>query len=115
LPAEEKTDLVWAPASVAVMYPDGFATRIVREGPATAGPKVAAKIGQTRLIDPDLAWTKVDPAPKSGECAKPRRSRLRIALAQSAVRKREITPVNKQEVVGVRRATNTAVLITSAE
>jgi len=35
--AEEKTDLVWAPASVAVMYPDGFATRIVPEGPATAG------------------------------------------------------------------------------
>ena len=35
--AEEKTDLVWAPANVAVMYPDGFATRIVPEGPATAG------------------------------------------------------------------------------
>src|SRR5882672_8469852 len=35
--AEEKTDLVWAAASVAVMYPDGFATRIVPEGPAAAG------------------------------------------------------------------------------
>ena len=35
--AEEKADLVWAPANVAVMYPDGFATRIVPEGPATAG------------------------------------------------------------------------------
>src|SRR4051794_31094763 len=30
---QEKTDLVWAPANVAVMYPDGFATRIVPEGP----------------------------------------------------------------------------------
>src|SRR6185295_1307368 len=35
--AEEKADLVWAPANVAVMYPDGFATRIVPEGAATAG------------------------------------------------------------------------------
>jgi pantoate--beta-alanine ligase len=35
--AQEKTDLVWAPANVAVMYPEGFATRIVPEGPATAG------------------------------------------------------------------------------
>lgn len=35
--AEEKVDLVWAPATVAVMYPDGFATRIVPEGLATAG------------------------------------------------------------------------------
>jgi pantoate--beta-alanine ligase len=34
---EEKADLVWAPKSVAVMYPEGFATRIVPEGPATAG------------------------------------------------------------------------------
>ena len=35
--AEEKADLIWAPANVAVMYPEGFATRIVPEGPATAG------------------------------------------------------------------------------
>jgi pantoate--beta-alanine ligase len=35
--AEEKADLVWAPQSVGVMYPDGFATRIVPEGPARAG------------------------------------------------------------------------------
>jgi pantoate--beta-alanine ligase len=35
--ADEMADLVWAPANVAVMYPDGFATRIVPEGPATAG------------------------------------------------------------------------------
>src|SRR5712671_3417052 len=27
--AREKADLVWAPQSVAVMYPEGFATRIV--------------------------------------------------------------------------------------
>jgi pantoate--beta-alanine ligase len=32
----EKVDLVWAP-SVEVMYPQGFATRIVPDGPATAG------------------------------------------------------------------------------
>jgi pantoate--beta-alanine ligase len=35
--AEQKVELVWAPATVAVMYPEGFATRIVPEGPATAG------------------------------------------------------------------------------
>jgi pantoate--beta-alanine ligase len=35
--AEEKVELVWAPASVEVMYPEGFATRIVPAGPATAG------------------------------------------------------------------------------
>lgn len=35
--AEEKADLVWAPANVAVMYPDGFAMRVVPEGPATVG------------------------------------------------------------------------------
>jgi pantoate--beta-alanine ligase len=31
-----KTDLVWAP-DAKTMYPDGFATRVVPEGPATAG------------------------------------------------------------------------------
>ena len=35
--AEEKADLVWAPANVAVMYPEGFARRIMPEGPAVAG------------------------------------------------------------------------------
>jgi pantoate--beta-alanine ligase len=35
--AEEKADLVWAPENVAAMYPQGFATRIVPEGAATAG------------------------------------------------------------------------------
>jgi pantoate--beta-alanine ligase len=34
--AELSVDLVWAP-TVAVMYPDGFATRIAPEGPATVG------------------------------------------------------------------------------
>jgi pantoate--beta-alanine ligase len=34
--AAEDVDLVWNP-DVRVMYPDGFATRIVPEGPATAG------------------------------------------------------------------------------
>jgi pantoate--beta-alanine ligase len=34
--ARENVDLVWAP-SVGVMYPDGFATRVVPEGPAKAG------------------------------------------------------------------------------
>ncbi|WP_108517900.1 pantoate--beta-alanine ligase [Bradyrhizobium algeriense] len=32
----EKVDLIWSP-DVKAMYPDGFATRIVPEGPATAG------------------------------------------------------------------------------
>jgi pantoate--beta-alanine ligase len=32
----EKVDLIWHPA-VNTMYPDGFATRILTEGPATAG------------------------------------------------------------------------------
>jgi pantoate--beta-alanine ligase len=35
--AEEKADLVWAPENVSVMYPEGFATRVVPEGPASAG------------------------------------------------------------------------------
>jgi pantoate--beta-alanine ligase len=34
---EEKADLVWAPAAVAVMYPEGFTTRVVPAGPAAAG------------------------------------------------------------------------------
>jgi pantoate--beta-alanine ligase len=34
--SEQAVDAVWAP-SVEVMYPDGFATRIVPAGPATAG------------------------------------------------------------------------------
>jgi pantoate--beta-alanine ligase len=34
--ARERVDLIWAPP-VEVMYPDGFATRIVPEGAATAG------------------------------------------------------------------------------
>ena len=35
--AEAQADLVWAPKSVGVMYGQGFATRIVPEGPAVAG------------------------------------------------------------------------------
>jgi pantoate--beta-alanine ligase len=34
--AKRQVDLVWAPAAQ-TMYPDGFATRVVPEGPATAG------------------------------------------------------------------------------
>ena len=34
--AAEKVDLIWNP-DLKTMYPDGFATRIVPEGPATAG------------------------------------------------------------------------------
>lgn len=34
--AAEKVDVVWHPG-IAAMYPDGFATRIVPEGPAVAG------------------------------------------------------------------------------
>jgi pantoate--beta-alanine ligase len=34
--AAEKVDMIWHP-DVKTMYPDGFATRIVPEGPATAG------------------------------------------------------------------------------
>jgi pantoate--beta-alanine ligase len=34
--AAEKVDLIWKP-DVETMYPDGFATRILTEGPATAG------------------------------------------------------------------------------
>jgi pantoate--beta-alanine ligase len=34
--AEEQADLVWAPQSVGVMYPEGFSTRIVPEGAAVA-------------------------------------------------------------------------------
>ncbi|HET8919306.1 MAG TPA: pantoate--beta-alanine ligase [Xanthobacteraceae bacterium] len=34
--AKRQVDLVWAP-SVRTMYPDGFATRVIPEGPATVG------------------------------------------------------------------------------
>src|SRR5438034_2523398 len=34
--AAEEVDLLWSP-QVKTMYPDGFATRILTEGPATAG------------------------------------------------------------------------------
>jgi pantoate--beta-alanine ligase len=35
--AREKADLVWAPANVGVMYPEGFATEVLPGGAATAG------------------------------------------------------------------------------
>lgn len=41
--ALEKVDLVWAPANVAVMYPDGFATRVVPGGPAIVGLEDASR------------------------------------------------------------------------
>ena len=44
--AAEGVDLIWNP-DVKTMYPDGFATRIVPEGPATAGPS-----GTTRVAKP---------------------------------------------------------------
>jgi pantoate--beta-alanine ligase len=40
---DENADLVWAPASVAVMYPQGFATRVVPAGPAKAGLEDAVR------------------------------------------------------------------------
>jgi pantoate--beta-alanine ligase len=40
--AERRVNLVWAP-SVRTMYPDGFATRVVPEGPATAGLEDASR------------------------------------------------------------------------
>jgi pantoate--beta-alanine ligase len=40
--AERQVDLVWAP-SVQTMYPDGFATRVVPEGPATVGLEDASR------------------------------------------------------------------------
>jgi pantoate--beta-alanine ligase len=40
--AAAKVDLVWAPTA-GVMYPDGFATRVVPEGPATAGLEDASR------------------------------------------------------------------------
>jgi pantoate--beta-alanine ligase len=60
-----KTDLVWAP-SVEAMYPEGFATRIVPEGPATAGLEdtfrphffagVATVVGKLLIqCEPDIA------------------------------------------------------------
>jgi len=35
--AQEKADLVWAPENAAVMYPEGFATFVVPNGPAKVG------------------------------------------------------------------------------
>ncbi|KAB2857780.1 MAG: pantoate--beta-alanine ligase, partial [Bauldia sp.] len=39
----EKADLVWAPKSVDVMYPDGFATRVAPQGPAAVGLEDAVR------------------------------------------------------------------------
>ena len=63
--AAEKVDLIWNP-DVKTMYPDGFATRIVPEGPATAGLEdrfrphffsgVATVVGKLfTQVRPDLA------------------------------------------------------------
>lgn len=40
--AEQQVDLIWAP-SVQTMYPDGFATRVVPEGPAMVGLEDASR------------------------------------------------------------------------
>jgi pantoate--beta-alanine ligase len=63
--AAEEVDLIWNP-DVKIMYPDGFATRIVPEGPATAGLEdrfrphffggVATVVGKLfTQVRPDLA------------------------------------------------------------
>ncbi len=64
--AAERVDLIWHP-DVKVMYPDGFATRIVPEGPATVGLEdrfrphffggVATVVGKLfAQVRPDLAF-----------------------------------------------------------
>src|ERR1700730_1298994 len=64
--AAEKVDLIWSP-DVKTMYPDGFATRILTEGPATAGLEdrfrpqffggVTTVVGKLfAQCRPDLAW-----------------------------------------------------------
>jgi pantoate--beta-alanine ligase len=40
--AKRQVDLVWSP-SVRTMYPDGFATRVIPEGPATVGLEDASR------------------------------------------------------------------------